>query len=311
MTMLSAQFKNLLDRHLNEVSDGVYKTLISQEAMIPTIFDVSKMDSAWWEGQEMTDYPDIPAFSGELEYIDMGMGYSTRIEPGEYAAGTRFERKLIDDKKWPVLNNAAAGMTEAMFRTREKEAVNLFTGGFSSAFTFMSSEEAVALCSSSHTSKSGAVTTYGFANAGSSALDELSLEATRILANKFKSDVGERIFTNFDTLIVPDNLAKTAYEITQTPAGLYSAESTINVQAGKPFSWKVIVYKLMDDADSNNWFLVDSRAMKKFVKWFNRIEIETSNEFREFDTFALKRSIYARWGWGFTNWRWCYGHAVS
>jgi hypothetical protein len=120
--------------------------------------------------------------------------------------------------------------------------------------------------------------------------------------------MGERIYTNFDTLVIPDGLSKTAFEIVNTKNGLYSGEGTANFQEGK---WNIITYKLLDDYDANNWFVIDSRMMKKFLVWFDRIKPETSTEYREFDTFAVKHSLYARWGYGSLNWRWIYGHSVT
>jgi len=307
-TIVSNQFKNLLDKHLNQVAEKEFEDLVKSEAMIPKLFDVMSGTSAWWEYMDISDAADIPKFSGELEYLQVYPGYTTRIEPAEFAAGIRFERKFIDDNQWNVLRDRVGILSQSYFRTKEKDAVKIFTNAFSSAFDYMTSEEGLSLCNNAHLSKSGATTTSGFDNLGTTALNETSLEAARIAANKFRNDIGERIYTDFDTLIVPDALARTAYEIVGTDKGLYSAEGTVNVQKGR---WNVIVYKLLDDTDSNNWYIADSRAMKRFLKWIDRVPMQTSSEFKEFDTFALKYSIYGRWGWGFTNWRWLMGFQVT
>ena len=306
--ILSAQFKKLLDKSLNKIEERVFEDLTKAEAMIPTLFSVVNDSSAWWEYMDVSDVADIPQFTGLLEYLEQYPGYTTRIEPGEYAAGLRFERKFIDTNKWDVLRDRVAGLMEACFRTRELDGVKFLAHAFSSSFDFMTSEEALSLCNSSHTSKSGASTTTGFSNAGTSALDELSLEAARIAGNKFKGDIGNRIFTNFDELWVPDSLRKTALEITQTPQGLYSAEGTVNVQKGR---WKVYVYKLLDDYDTNNWFIADSRLRKKHTIWVDAVKAETKRDFEEFNTLAICSRIYARWGFGHTNWRAWYGQNVS
>jgi phage major head subunit gpT-like protein len=110
-----------------------------------------------------------------------------------------------------------------------------------------------------------------------------------------------------DTLIVPDNLADTAEEIAGTDKGLYSAEGTINVQKGR---WKIIPYLRLDDYDTNNWFMVDSKMMKKYLVWIERVKPEPNNTI-DFETYQIKHSVYMRCANGFTEWRFIYGHTVS
>jgi len=56
--------------------------------------------------------------------------------------------------------------------------------------------------------------------------------------------------------------------------------------------------------------MVDSTLMKRFLIWINRISLETKNTV-DFETYCLKQAAYARWGNGFTNWRFVYGHSVT
>jgi hypothetical protein len=50
--------------------------------------------------------------------------------------------------------------------------------------------------------------------------------------------------------------------------------------------------------------------MKKYLLWIDRIKPEFSSQ-TDFETFAIKNSVYFRIANGFTEWRWIYGHAVS
>jgi hypothetical protein len=50
--------------------------------------------------------------------------------------------------------------------------------------------------------------------------------------------------------------------------------------------------------------------MKKHLLWIDRIKPETKMTV-DFDTFAVKWSIYFRCGNGFDDWRFLYGNAVS
>ena len=301
----SAQFVRLLDKRLTDVAENKYKDL---KSMIPVLFNMLPSDSAWEEYYSVGSLPDIPEFNGKLSYLGLAPGFTTRIEHKEYAAGVQTERKLIDDKKYAVLDNRAAGLMESAHRTREKKGVRAFSNAFSTAFDYMESEEGVALCSSSHTTKAGTPTTSGFDNAGTTALSKTAIAATRLLMRQFRNDISERIDVGDDlALIVPDNLADTAYEIVGTPSGYDTVSSDKNMDYGR---YDVIPYLRLDDYDTNNWFMVWKSQMKKDLLWMDRIAPELKNTV-DYETYMIKHAIYFRCSYGFIDWRWIYGHSVT
>ena len=309
--MVSSQFIRLLDDRLRKVYVDSFKELPS---MIDRLFGVIKSDKAWEEFYGIGAVPDIPAFNGVLEYLSVAPQYYTRIEPKEYAGAITIERKLIDDERYGVIKSRQQGLVDSLIRVREKLGAQAFGYAFSSAFTFQTSEEGVALCSSSHTTKSGAAITTGFSNAGTSALSKTAIAATRILMRQFRNESGSRIVIEPDTLIVPDNLYDTACEAVGTNFNGAtsmmdpdSANGKINTQYKR---WTVIPYPRLDDYDTNNWYMVDSKKMKEYLLWVDRIapDIETT---KDFETKMFKESIYSRFGYGFTEWRFCFGHSVS
>ncbi len=302
--MNSAQFVRLLDERLREVSEAKFKELPS---MIDNFYRRFPSDSAFEEFFDIGSLPDIPEFTGKLEYLSVSPGFHKKIEPKEYAAGMQFERKLIEDKKYAVMDNRAELLATSANRTQEKIAVRPFAYATTASFDFMTSEEGVALASSSHTTKSGASTSVGFSNAGTSALSATSVAATRLLMRKFRDDLGQRITIEPDTLIVPDNLEDKALEIVGTEKGLYSAEGTKNVQMNR---FKVIPYLRLDDYDTNDWMMVDSKLMKRFLIWIDRVKPEPGNTI-DFESYIIKHKIYFRIGCGFTDWRWIYHQKVS
>jgi phage major head subunit gpT-like protein len=299
----SSQFPRLLDKRMREVFSEKFNEL---PTMIPTLFRMMDSQGAFEEFYEVGAMPDISEFNGKLEYISPSPGYYVKIEPKEYAGGTMIEKKLIDDKKYSVLDNLAGMLGGSAARVREKLAVRQFANAFSAAFDYQTSEEGVALCGT-HTTKSGVSTSSGFSNAGTSALSPTSIAATRILMRKFKNDIGERIEINPTALIVPDALADKAMEIMGTEKGLYSAEGTKNVQAGR---FKVIPYMRLDDSDTNDWFMVDEGMMKKYLVFIDRIKAQDNSQL-DFETFHSKFSTYFRCAAGFLEWRWIYGQKVT
>ncbi len=302
--IISENFIRLLDKRLREVAENEWKEL---PTMIPQIYRSIPSDGAWEEFFSVGAVGNFPAFSGKLQYAGISPGYLNRIEPKEYAQGLIFERKFLDDKKYEVMSDQAAALSEAAQRTRETFGVETFAYAFSSALTYQYSEEGVSLCSSSHTTKSGASTSTGFDNAGTDAISATSVAAARLAMRRFKGDIGQRIVIEPDMLIVPDNLYDTALEIVGTDKGLDTAYGNINPQKGR---FKVVPYLRLDDYDTNNWFLVDSKLMKKDLLWIDRIPFESKTTI-DFDTFAVKFSGYFRSGCGFKGWRWLYGSQVS
>jgi len=301
----SSQFVRLLDQRLRSVSENKYKDLPS---MIPKLYNTLPSDSAWEEFYGIGAVPDIPEFNGKVSWLGIAPGYHTKIEPKEYSGGILAERKLIDDKKYAVLDGRAEGLMASAHRVKEKKGMRPFGYAFSTAFDYMESEEGVALCSSSHTTKSGTSTSSGFDNAGTSAMSKTSIAATRLLMRKFRNDISERIEVGDDLAIVcPDNLADTAFEIVGTPAGYDTAASDKNMAYGR---YEVIPYLRLDDVDTNNWFMVWKSQMKKDLIWIDRIAPESKNTV-DFATYQLQQAVYFRCAAGFIDWRWIYGHVVS
>jgi hypothetical protein len=303
--VVSEQFKKLIDGHLKQVGENVYKGL---PTMIPTLYNVQQTDRAWEEFFEVGSVPDIPEFNSHFTTLGVSPGFYTKMEPKEYGGRVELERKFMDDKKETVFDNFAGNLMIAAQRTQEKLGVRAFANSFSSAFDFMSREEAVSLCSSSHTTKSGVSTSTGFANAGTSAMNKTSLAATALLMKNFRNDIGERIDVgNNLAILCGPSLSDLANEIVGTPFGYDTAANDKNMAFNR---YKVIPYPYLEDYSSSNWFLVDLDMMKKSLFWLNRIspEIRTTVDETSLMTWI---SVYFRVAYGFIDWRWIYGHNVS
>jgi len=301
----SSQFIRLLDERLREVAENKYADLPKYRDMF---YRMLPSDSAFEEFYEVGSLQDIPEFNGKVTYLGVAPGYHVQIEHKEFSAGTAIERKLIDDKKYNVMDDRAAGLMESADRTMDKYAVNIFNGAFSAAFDFMTTEEGLALCSNSHTTKAGTSTSSGFDNLATGALNKTNLAAARLQMRLFRNDISERINVGDDlALVVPDALADTAYEIVGTPNGLYTAELTKNMHYQR---YEVIPCLRLDDDDTNNWFLVWKSQMKKDLVWSDRIKPEITTHIDK-ETFNVKTIVYFRFSYGRLGWRWILGSQVS
>ena len=306
--MTSAEFRQFLQNDLREVADDV----IEREYLaskIATFFTMADSQKAWEEYMTVSEYPDVPEFTGELEYYGRYPGWHTKVEHTEYAMGDQIERKLLDDEQYGIVERAAAGIAKSVSRTREKLGAKIFQGAFSAAFAYQTNEEGKSLCSTTHLSKSGASTASGFSNMGTAAFSKANLEAARLLMMRYKTDIGERFEMSQNWGIVyPMALDSTVREVTQTPAGYNTAYKNINVESQQGYT--LIPYPLLDDTDTKSWWLVDMTAMKEALVWFDRIKPEYDNMI-DFETKILKHSVYFRLSWAWLKWQWCYGNQVS
>ena len=304
--IVSSEFVRLLDDRLREVAEDVYNEL---PKMKDQLFGMIDSDSAWEEFMDVGAVPDLPEFNGELTYLPVAPGFLKLIEPKEYAGGVQIQRKFLEDNRYDVLEDWAGKLMTAGVRTQEKHAANAFNNAFSAAYDFMTvNEEGVALCSNSHTTKSGVSTSTGFDNLNTTALSKTSLATARLQMKKFKNDIGERIDIGDNLAIIcPLELEDTALEIVGTSKGLDTTDGNINPQAGR---FQVIPYLRLDDNDTNNWFLTDMDKQKRSLLWINRIALshETTSEW---GTYNMRQKMRGRWGYGFIDWRWVLGSLVS
>lgn len=296
--MTSQEFAKLL-QGLTKVTEEKFKEL---PTMIPTLFSTLESDKAWEDFYTVSGVPDIPKFNGDLEYLQIVPGYFTTIEPAEYAGGLEFQRKLIDDNQFNVLKNQASALAASAQRTREKTAATCFTQADSVAFEFMKSEEGVALCSNSHTTKSGTSTSVGFDNYDTSAFSKTSVAATRLKMRNFRNSLSNQVDMddNF-MLLIPDALAEKAYELNATMKGLDSGMGNANFNYQR---YDIQVWNRLDDVDTTDWWMINKSLMKQCLYWLNRINPETAMETDHIHTFSTFWSVYFRNGFGHTDWRW-------
>lgn len=246
----SSKFARLLDTRLREVAES-RKEYMDLRSMLSRIYRMESSDSALEEFYEVGGVPDIAEFTGAINYLSVAPGYYKKIEHREYAGGLQIERKLLDDKKYAVLESRAEELMASAMRVREKKGARLLQYAFSTAFDYETSEEGVALCSNSHSTKSGVSTTTGFDNLNTTALSPTAVATARLNMRRFKTDIGERFEVSDNlALIVPDALADTAEQIVRTPKSLQTSDGDVNMQYGR---YEVINYVRLDDVDTNNW----------------------------------------------------------
>jgi len=302
-----SEFARLVDKRMDKILTDDYPQLA---AKIPQLFGTASVDKTFYEMTGVNGIGDVVPFSGKLQFANVTPGFYTRIEPSEYALGLMIEKKLKDDILYggTALTERQAALAKASARTREKHAVKAFAEGTSVAWEYMTNEEGVAWFSTAHTTKSGASTTSGFSNLGTSAFSRATLAATWIAFKRFRDPMGELYESEPDTIICPVSLEDYVREALGSSLDPDSANNRMNIQNGK--RWNVIAWARLDEYSTKSWGICNMADLKKKLMWISR----TAPEYNTWDdphTFATMQSLYERYGWGWSDWRPIYWHNVS
>ena len=293
----SEGFGNLLDPGLRKIFMDEYGL---PEGQRENLFGTEKSSKATEYDLGIGGTGDLQEFDGTISYDDFRQQYRTSYTHKEWVKGMKVERKLVDDDLYSIINKRPQQLALVAKRTMEKHGASVFNNAFNTSV--FSGGDTKALCDDSHTFV-GTGTTVD--NDGSTALSATAVEATRLLMRKFTDETDNLLISRGDTLLVPPNLEETAWEIVNASGKMDTADNNPNFNKGK---YRVIVWDYL--TDSNNWFMLDSKMTKMYLKWFQRIPTEFNKD-KDFDTYLSKWSVYTRYSYGFSDFTWCYGHEVA
>jgi len=300
---ISTQFGDLLDPRFQRVFWDQLKQL---KDVLPSLYGTAPnngRDTMRWSS--VGALPDWVEFTGSVQYQSMSQGYDTTSTPVEFTNGVQVERKLFDDDQYHIMDQRPRGLALSAHRTRQKHGARVFNLAFSVDNYFYNNTEAVALCSNSHTTTSGASTTSGFDNLTTASLTATAVAAARILFVGFRGDQAERISVQPDELWYPPDLYEQAEEIIKSEGKVDTANNNINVHKGAydGYEWNYMT-------DTNNWFMCDSSMRKMSLLWWDRIPMEFAM-IEDFDTIVAKWRGYMRYAMAHIDWRWILGAQVT
>jgi phage major head subunit gpT-like protein len=293
----SENFGYLLDPGLRKIFMDEYGL---PEGQRENLYGIEKSNKAVEYDLGIGGTGDLVEFDGTISYDDFKSQYRTSYSHKEWVKGMKIERKLVDDDLYSIINKRPQQLALVAKRTQEKHSSSLFNNSFGTSV--FSGGDGLALCSSAHTFV-GTDTTVS--NYGTTALSATSVEATRLIMRAYTDETDNLLVARGDTLLVPPSLEEQAWEIVNASGKMDTADNNPNFNKGK---YKVIVWDYL--ADSNNWFMLDSKFCKMYLKWFNRIPVEFNKD-KDFDTYISKWSVYQRYSYGFSDWTFIYGHNVA
>jgi len=295
--VISENFGYLLDPGLRKIFMDEYQL---PGSLIDQLYGMEKSGKAVEYDYAIGGLGDLEEFQGTIPYGDFKGQYRTSYTHKEWVKGIKIERKLVDDDLYSVINKRPQTLALVAKRTKEKHGASVFNNAFNTSV--FAGGDTLSLCNSAHTHV-GTATTQS--NTGTTALSKTSLSAARLAMRAYMDETDNLINASGDCLLVPPELEQTAWELIMSNREVNVADNTANFWKGR---YKVLVWDYL--TDTNNWFLMDSRYAKLFLKWFERIPVEFNKD-KDFDTYISKWSTYCRYSYGFSDWKWVYGSNVA
>jgi phage major head subunit gpT-like protein len=300
--MTSGSMADLLDKRVTKI---FYDELIQLPDRVSEFFGMQTSKDSFEKWSEVGALQDFTQFNGSIVYQSQNQGYDTVVTHLEWVNGFQIQRTLYDDDRHNIWSQKPSALADSYMRTRQGHAARLFNNAFAVDTFFYVNSEAVPLISDSHTTTSGASTAVGFDNRTTAALSATAVSALRTQMRGFRDDQANRFSVRPNKIVVPIDLIDRLDEIVGSDKQVDTANNNINPQYQRfnAVDWEYLT-------DTNNWFMIDERYMKKFAVWFDRIPLEFGRA-EEFDTFVAKWRAYCRYAYAWFNWRFIAGAQVS
>lgn len=300
--MLREHFSSLTNASivLRAVWTDQIRALAPGVGLLGELFNVQDSNDAEENTLGIGGMGDVPEYKGTIEYDSFEPLFPARYIHKEYAKGIAIERKLIDDEKYGVIQDKVQRRGMEFDRTIEKHAASIFNNAFSSSYV---GGDAVALVSDSHPYSPTDAGTQD--NKGALPLTHENVIATRIAMQRFKDSGGEILTVVPDRLVVPIELVPTAQVIVDSLQKSGTANNDTNVNRVYQISTSPFL------TDPNDWFLVDTRLAKMFLRWYWRVRPEWKTDPTSDFNLMLRFRGYMRYSFGWDHWAWIYGHQVA
>lgn len=305
---MAEQSQNWVNLCLTDVRKWFSDTLNDFQSMIPMLYSTDTSDRQEEYDVTYSGLGNFQKFDGTAIKDTMAEEYKKTYNFPEWMNSIDIRRKLWDDRRDRSVMNMSKELALSFNRTKEAHAAEVFNYAFTASGTYSgggstAGPDAKALCANDHPSTADG--SYEGDNLQTSEFSPAAVETDRQAFAAMTDGRGNRIYAKLDQLLVPRALEEEAWEFINSKGKVDTADNNENFHKGR---YKLAVWDEL--TDSNNWFSLDSKRMKMFLWWITRIPIENWKKFDE-DTQTLTFGGYARYGLGFSSWRWLIGHNCS
>ncbi len=273
---------------------------VPQGSLIGSMYRMETSDKANEDYLEIEDIGNVQEFTGNLAYTEAKQGNSKTVVNVSYALGLKIQRELLDDDLYGVIEDLVRQMGQVARYRMEQDAASPFVNAFNASFTTF---DGLSLANTAHTFVSTGTTQ---SNSGTTAFSYAALDATIIAMRKFTNSQNRTILTmSPDTLLGPVDLDSQFREVIDSKLKPGTANNNINAYNNK---FNIITSQFL--SDTNNWFLIDSKKMKRLLIWQQRTPLEFKNT-SDFDTWVKKFALFMRYKNTPLHWPFVFGQSVS
>lgn len=297
--LTSSQFSSVIEPGLRAVFTGEFND-VPQGSLIGPMYRMETSDKANEDYLEIEDIGNVQEFTGNLAYTEAKQANSKTVTNVSYAMGLKIQRELLDDDLYGVIEDLVRQMGQVARYRMEQDAASPFVNAFNTTFTVF---DTLGLCSTAHTWVSNSNTQ---SNSGTTAFSYAALDATVIAMRKFTNSAGRTILTmSPDMLLGPVDLDSQFREVIDSKLKPGTANNNINAYNNQ---FTIMTTTFLQD--TNNWFLIDSKKMKRLLVWQQRVPLEFKNT-SDFDTWVKKFALYMRYKNTPLHWPFVYGQNVT
>lgn len=288
-----------------------YQRMTSIQTSLFQFYDVQTSSRASEEGQGIGDFGLVPEYNGSdalsapaaIQFDQFNPLFPYTFIHKEYAKGVSIERKLVDDDSRGLITKRARNLGNSFGTTLAMHAASVFNNAFSAT---RPGPDGQPLIADAHPNRPNDLGTT-FDNKGTSALDYNSVVATIQAAKRWRDDRGNPFPSLLRVLVVPVELEAKAYEITNAINKPGTADNDANFLGSQGLITVVDPYL----TDPNNWFMIDPTLSKDSLTWYWRVRPDIALDPTSDFNLVAKYRGYMRFSYGFTDWRWIYGHEVA
>ncbi|MEF3306677.1 phage head protein [Paenibacillus sp. GYB003] len=244
--------------------------------------------------------------NNQVAYGEVQELWRAQYEHVKYSLGREIDRDFVDDLKVPQLKNILISMADAVYKTQQYQAVEIYNNGFNTTGVnylgrpkSFKGPDGQPLYSASHPySPTNSVDVQS--NLMTKELTIDTWDEAQVMAQGWVDDRGVLMAANLDEIMVHPYNMRVAFQI----AGIDgkgigyepgSSDFNINVFEGQI---KVIVNPFLTSQKA--WFAFDSGRRRQHAIWFWRRRAENGT-IEDFDTEVAKFKVVGRWSYGYNT----------
>ncbi|PJN53658.1 hypothetical protein PAEVO_03790 [Paenibacillus sp. GM2FR] len=257
--------------------------------------------------------------NNQVFYEDIDELWEKVVKNRKFSDGRIIERDFIDDLKLTEIKRRITSLADAVYKTQQLQAVEFLNNAFVAKGPNWRGRtdsyigpDGKPLVSDAHP-YSPKNSKDVQSNKGDQPLTIDSWDETAVAMQEWVDDKGNPMAVIPDTLIVAPYNARAAFKIAGLPdKELPSYEPGSNHFDANMYQGhiKVIVNPFINPSKRKNWFAADSARLKEFNIWQWRRKVDNGT-MTDFDTEVSKHKAIGRWGYGFINYSFIYGHEVQ